>query len=46
MTAATIATAGALAVIIAIRAVNIKLESKRLGEMKRQADKKSNQWIR
>ena len=46
MTAATIATAGALAVIIAIRAVNIKLESKRLSEMKRQADKKSNQWIR
>ena len=45
MSIATLATAGALAVIIAIGAVNKKLEAKRLNGMKRQADKKRNQWI-
>ena len=45
MSIAALATAGALAVIIAIGAVNKKLEAKRLGNMKRQADKKRNQWI-
>ena len=45
MSIATLATAGALAVIITIRAVNKKLEAKRLNNMKRQADKKRNQWI-
>ena len=45
MSIATLATAGALAVIIAIGAVNKKLEAKRLNKMKRQADKKRNQWI-
>ena len=41
----TLATAGALAVIVTIRAVHNKLEAKRLNNMKRQADKKRNQWI-
>ena len=45
MSIATLATAGALAVIIALVAVNKKLEAKRLNDMKRQADKKRNQWI-
>ncbi len=45
MSIVTLATAGALAVIIAIGAVNKKLEAKRLNNMKRQADKKRNQWI-
>ena len=45
MSIATLATAGALAVIIAIGAVNKKLEAKRLGNMKRQADKKRPPWI-
>jgi len=46
MSIATIATAGALAVIVTLRAVHNKLEAKRLGNMRRQADKKRNQWIR
>ena len=45
MSIAALATAGALAVIIAIGAVNKKLEAKRLNDMKRQADKKRPPWI-
>ncbi len=45
MSIATLATAGALAVIITIRAVHNKLEAKRLGNMKREADKKRPPWI-